>query len=84
MREGLLRSCSVCTPTPYDGVGTLGTTQTVKVDNVEHKVATVEVQAVKLWPPPPRAVVIYSDPWYVGPCCGPYLPGYPVYAPYAY
>jgi outer membrane lipoprotein len=64
-------------------VGTLGTTQTVKVDNVEHKVATVEVQAVKLWPPPPRAVVIYSDPWY-GPCCGPYAPGYPVYAPYPY
>jgi outer membrane lipoprotein len=60
-------------------VGTVGPTQTVKVDNVEHKVATVDVQAVKLWPAPrPQAVVIYSDPWY-GPCCGPYMPGYPVY-----
>ena len=45
-------------------VGTVGATQTVKVDNVEHKVATVDVQAVKLWPAPMQAVVIYSDPWY--------------------
>jgi outer membrane lipoprotein len=63
-------------------VGTVGPSQTVKVDDVEHQVATVEVQAVKLWPAPPT-VVIYSDPWY-GPCCGPYAPGYPVYAPYPY
>jgi outer membrane lipoprotein len=64
-------------------VGTVGPAQTVNVDNVEHKVATVDVQAVKLWPAPPRAAVIYTDPWY-GPCCGPYIPGYPVYAPYPY
>jgi outer membrane lipoprotein len=64
-------------------VGTVGATQTVKVDNVEHKVASVDVQAVKLWPVPMK-VLLYSDPWYIGPCCGPYLPGYPVYAPYAY
>jgi len=63
-------------------VGTIGPTQTVKVNEVDHQVATLDVEAVKLWPlPPVRAVVIYSDPWY-GPCCGPYAPGYPVYAPY--
>jgi outer membrane lipoprotein len=53
-------------------VGTLGPPLTVKVNGVEHQVATVNVEAVKLWPaPPPRAVVIYTDPWY-GPCCAPY------------
>ena len=65
-------------------VGTVAPAQTVKVNDVEHQVAKVEVQAVKLWPPPARrGVVIYSDPWY-GPCCGPYFPGYPVYDPYPY
>jgi len=63
-------------------VGIVGPTQTVKVNDIEHQVAKVEVEAVKLWPAP-RPVVIYSDPWY-GPCCGPYLPGYPIYAPYRY
>ncbi len=62
-------------------VGTVGAPQTVKANNVEHKVATVEVQAMKLWPPPPT--VVYYDPWF-GPCCapamyGPALPSYGVY-----
>ena len=53
-------------------VGTVGPPLTVKVNNVEHQVATVDVQAVKLWPAPP-AMIIYTDPWY-GPCCAPYAP----------
>ena len=65
-------------------VGIVGPSQTVKVENnVEHEIATLDVEAVKLWPPPPQAVIIYNDPWY-GPCCGPYMPGYPIYAPYRY
>jgi outer membrane lipoprotein len=63
-------------------VGIVGATQTVTVNDIEHQVVKVDVEAVKLWPAPPT-VVIYSDPWY-GPCCGPYAPGYPVYVPYRY
>src|SRR5215475_8874733 len=53
-------------------VGIVGEPQTVKVHNVEHQIATLDVEAVKLWPPPPT-VVVYSDPWY-GPCCAPFAP----------
>lgn len=76
-------------------VGTVGPPQTVKLSSVEHQVATVDVQAVKLWPAPPvHAVVVYRDPWYGPPCCGPVVPYgpavvYPVpygglYSPYPY
>jgi len=55
-------------------VGTVGPPKTVKANTVEHQVATVDVQAVHLWPvPPPRTVVIYTDPWY-GLCCPPAYP----------
>ena len=55
-------------------VGTVGPPKTVKLKDIQRQVATVNVQAVHLWPvPPPRTVVIYSDPWY-GPCCPPAYP----------
>jgi outer membrane lipoprotein len=64
-------------------VGPVGPPQTVKANNVEHKVATVEIEATKLWPPP--VTVVYYDPWY-GPCCAPigYGPGYPYGTFYTY
>jgi len=63
-------------------VGTVGSPRTVKVHDIERKVAAVDVQAVHLWPPPP--FVAYYDPWY-GPCCAPvsYGLGYP-YGIYTY
>ena len=53
-------------------VGIVGQPQTVEVRNVAHQVATLEVEAVKLWPAPPT-VIMYGDPWY-GPCCAPFAP----------